>query len=79
MPELAIKPVQDRDPFRVVVDEMTDGVQHVPAFGIHVSRALSIRPVSADDWTIVSDAPTSSDHVILRVFLPKKVFDKKIF
>ena len=37
VPEISIEPTQDREPFRVVVDDVANGVQHVPAFGIHVA------------------------------------------
>ena len=78
VPEISIESTQDREPLRVVVDDVANGVEHVSAFRIHVSRTLSIRSINADDRPVVSDTATSADHVIFRVFLSEMVFDKEV-
>ena len=37
VPEIGVESTQDREPLRVVVDDLANGVEHVSAFGIHVS------------------------------------------
>src|SRR5678816_4108573 len=53
MPKLGIEPAQDREPLRVVIDDVANRVQHVPALGIHVARPFAIASIRADDRTVV--------------------------
>jgi hypothetical protein len=76
MPEISIESAQDREPFRVVIDDVANGVEHVSAFRIHVSRALPVGPIDADDRSVISYTSSSADDVIFRILFPKMVFDK---
>jgi hypothetical protein len=37
MPKISVEPVHDGEPLRVVIDDVANGVQHVPALRIHVA------------------------------------------
>src|SRR5262249_18831018 len=57
------QPAEDLAPPRIVVDHGADGVEHVPALGIHVPRAALVHAVGAHDRGVVLHAGARADHV----------------
>ena len=70
--ERLVQPAQDVTPFRIVVDDRADRVQHVPALGIHVARALRVHSKDRNDGPVVPDAAARADHVGRARALPQK-------
>ena len=71
VPERLVQPPQDVAPLRVIVDDRANRVQHVPALGIHVPRALSVDAEYGHDGPVVADPAARADHVRSARHLPQ--------
>src|SRR6185369_16465397 len=49
VPKLRVESAQYRKPFRVVTNYVTNRVQHVPTFRVHVAGSFSVRIVGANN------------------------------
>src|SRR5207247_10358787 len=78
-PDRLIDPAQDAPPLLVIADDLPDGVQHVPALGVHVARALVVDAVGGDDRPVVTDAAARPDGVTGAGLLPEEALGVEPF
>ncbi|HEY7233428.1 MAG TPA: hypothetical protein VH539_04720 [Gemmatimonadaceae bacterium] len=79
VPERAVQATQDVAPLGVVVDDLSDHVQHAARLVVHVAGAFLLDAERGDDRMVIPDVVAAADDVLRASFLSRLTLGVQAF